>query len=425
MKNVLLAFTFMSLISYSFAQEKGIRFERGLSWNQIKKKAKEENKYIFMNVFATWCGSCRKMDQEIYPSEQLGAYLNDKFVSVKVQADSTGIDDNKVIKCYLDVDQILSESGVNSYPSFLFFSPEGKLLSRDLGYKDVIGLIQLATDVQNPQKQYYTSLENYKKGKVSYKDMPLIARTAKSLGEKQKALGIAEDYINNYLLKGNDSVLFSHDALVFIGDFLGSQESKAFKFFEQNVQKINTVLGEYQAQSKIMDFIYSYYLPQNLETSKNINWDILENSVVSMYGSLGQEIVWGQRMMNYLMSGNDWEKYGKYYKLYYERALKHPRRYYINEMSWALFEQVNDLDVLKFAVEVMKYDLEVYDANAPAAYDTFANLLYKIGRTKEAIEWENKALELDKGSPESRSFKQTIEKMKKGQQTWPVNIKKY
>jgi len=424
MKKILFALAFISLTSYAFTQEKGIRFERGLSWSQIKKKAKDEHKYIFMDVFATWCSPCKKMDKEVYSSEQLGTYINDKFISVKVQADSSESDNDEVKKWYASAHQIVSEYKVTAYPSFLFFSPEGKPLSRDLGYKDVTGLIQIATDAQNPRKQYYILLDEFRKDELPYEEMPSIAHMAKSLGERLVAQEIADDYINNYLLKANDSVIFTWDALAFIGDFLGNQKSKSFKLFEQYSQKINAVLGDYQAQSKIMGFIYSSHLPQNLETSKIINWDEVENSVVSEYGSLGQEIVWGQRMMHYLMSGDDWEKYGKYYKLYYERALRHPRRYYINEMSWTLFERVNDLDVLKFAVEVMRYDLEVYDFNVPGAYDTYANLLYKIGRTTEAIEWENKALEMGKGSPEEKSFKQTIEKMKKGQKTWPLNVKK-
>jgi thiol:disulfide interchange protein len=44
---------------------KGINFENNLSWEQVKEKAKAENKYIFVDCYATWCGPCKAMDKEV------------------------------------------------------------------------------------------------------------------------------------------------------------------------------------------------------------------------------------------------------------------------------------------------------------------------------------------------------------------------
>ena len=44
----------------TIAQEnKGIRFDKSMSWEEVVKKATRENKYIFMDVMATWCGPCQ------------------------------------------------------------------------------------------------------------------------------------------------------------------------------------------------------------------------------------------------------------------------------------------------------------------------------------------------------------------------------
>src|SRR5687768_17445714 len=82
--------------------EKGIKFEQGLSWDQIKAKAKAQNKYIFIDSYATWCGPCKAMDQDVYPSEKVGNFFNDKFVSVKVQFDKMEQDTEQVKKWYAD-----------------------------------------------------------------------------------------------------------------------------------------------------------------------------------------------------------------------------------------------------------------------------------------------------------------------------------
>ena len=49
--------------------------------------------------------------------------------------------------------------------------------------------------------------------------------------------------------------------------------------------------------------------------------------------------------------------------------------------------------------------------------DTYANLLYKLGKKDEAITWEQKALDLAPEG-EKKSYEETLDKMKKGEKTW-------
>ena len=49
--------------------------------------------------------------------------------------------------------------------------------------------------------------------------------------------------------------------------------------------------------------------------------------------------------------------------------------------------------------------------------DTYANILYKLGRTNEAIKVEEKALALADES-DKKGYQDVIDKMKKGEKTW-------
>src|ERR1700754_2014916 len=73
----------------STTKPEGINFVRGLSWEQIKEKAKAENKYIFLDCYTTWCGYCKQMDQRVYPELHVGYEYNEHFISAKVQMDSS------------------------------------------------------------------------------------------------------------------------------------------------------------------------------------------------------------------------------------------------------------------------------------------------------------------------------------------------
>ena len=49
MKKLFQLLLFAPLIA--IAQEKGIRFEKDLTWQQVKERAKASNKYIFVDCF--------------------------------------------------------------------------------------------------------------------------------------------------------------------------------------------------------------------------------------------------------------------------------------------------------------------------------------------------------------------------------------
>lgn len=129
-KMLLLAFL---LPLAAMAQGQGIRFEHGLSWKEVKAKAKKEGKFIFMDCFTTWCGPCKKMSSEVFTEPAVGDFFREKFVSVKVQMDKTSTDDDAVKSWYADAAAIDKAYGVKAYPTFLYFSPEGKLMHMEEG----------------------------------------------------------------------------------------------------------------------------------------------------------------------------------------------------------------------------------------------------------------------------------------------------
>ncbi len=64
MKSMFVLISILLINVALFAQ--GIKFEKTLSWPEICEKAQKENKYIFVDCYTTWCGPCKKMDQEVY-----------------------------------------------------------------------------------------------------------------------------------------------------------------------------------------------------------------------------------------------------------------------------------------------------------------------------------------------------------------------
>lgn len=98
----------------------------------------------------------------------------------------------------------------------------------------------------------------------------------------------------------------------------------------------------------------------------------------------------------------------------------------LNEHAWRVFQmssKTDDLErALKWSYQSQEFFNSLYKDTAHpmrlgnAAYiDTYAQLLYKLGRKEEAIEWQTKAVEAQKITGSSHaSYETTLEKMKDG-----------
>ncbi len=80
-----------------YAQSHGIQFVNDSNWVQLKARARTEKKNIFVDCYTTWCVWCRWLDRQIFPDEKVGQLVNDNFVSVRIQFDSS-THDNAFIK---------------------------------------------------------------------------------------------------------------------------------------------------------------------------------------------------------------------------------------------------------------------------------------------------------------------------------------
>jgi hypothetical protein len=114
-------------------------------------------------------------------------------------------------------------------------------------------------------------------------------------------------------------------------------------------------------------------------------------------------------------------------KMYFKRLDENPpsnlssERVMLNQIAWQTFLYSNDKKLLLKAADWMGkvVQLKLIVGEDPL-FDTYANLLYKIGKTAEALYWEEKAISYTYQLYEETrtSYKNVIEKMKRGEPTY-------
>jgi thioredoxin 1 len=128
--------TIIGLSFFSPAQEKsgnaGIVFFNG-SFKEALTKAKKENKYLFLDAYASWCVPCKTMEAEVYSDSTVGKYFNEKFVAIKIDMEKG--EGPQLAKRLTSID---------GYPSLLFFDSQGHLNKTILGSRKAIDFLNEA-----------------------------------------------------------------------------------------------------------------------------------------------------------------------------------------------------------------------------------------------------------------------------------------
>ena len=63
----------------------------GISWMTVEEaagKLKEVKKPLIIDLYTTWCGWCKQMDRKTYSNKQVAQYLQEKFYTVKLDAET-------------------------------------------------------------------------------------------------------------------------------------------------------------------------------------------------------------------------------------------------------------------------------------------------------------------------------------------------
>ncbi|MES2277934.1 MAG: thioredoxin family protein [Bacteroidota bacterium] len=426
-----------------------VHFEQNLTWQQIKEKAKKENKYIFVDCYATWCGPCKQMDQEVYPNVALGEILNPLFISVKLQIDTSKKDDEQVKAWYPDAHQLSNEYHVNTLPTFLFFSSDGTLVRKANSFRPTIHFLKLALNATDQDKQEYALLAKYKEGKLPDSAVPALIKLLEGAGDNLSASEVARTYIDNYLLKLPEELLFKSDNISLMGKYLKSSDDKTFKLFYDHADQIDkSIAREGYAKAVIQDIIINEELLPRLWRDKAHkepvatmpDWQGLHAIVQDKYGNAYADLSIDFERIAYYRKTMQWTE------LINAEVAAIGKDFFDAQgsMIFTKMERLNDLIYDHFFLhcydkailaKALLWEKQIVDANLQdyADLDTYANLLHKTGHRKEALIWEEKAIVLktaeldeiakahkysDRKKKELEDMKSNLQKIKTGKPTW-------
>ncbi|SEW26089.1 Protein of unknown function, DUF255 [Chitinophaga sp. YR573] len=407
------------------AQNKEINFQTFENWQQVLAKAKAENKTIFVDAYATWCGPCKMMDKEVYTNPKVAEYVNANFIAIKVQMDQAKNDLDHIKGWYADATKIQKKYQIEAMPAFLFLDAAGKQVYRGQGYQHAEAFLAFLKTANDPLENYSVKVDKFKKGMLRGDDLLCLAMQAKKYHDDSLAVQIAGKFKKTVIDHIEPAKLLNPELLDYLASFciLLSVSDPITRFMISHPLRADSLLGKKGFSLQMTDFIIGkdeinpILYKNNKITDEVVNWEVWDKKLSKEYGTKGaQRLLIGYKTEWYRNKA-DWDNFVKY----------SIEKQEINgvDTSWLGRAGLNNLVYFT----ILKYsDNPVYlnkaldymhlaignNQNDDAKLDTYANVLYKLGKKEEALAVENRALSIAEKRKDSNSvkvFRETIEKM--------------
>src|SRR6185295_11188757 len=284
------------------SQEKGVQFEHTLNWTDIRKNAKAENKYIFMHCYTSYCGPSRYMSSVVYPTDEAGNYMNDKFISIKLQLDTTGQDNMQVKNWYNDAHEISETYNIHASPTYMIFDPDGNPVHRFTGQVQTTGeFIEKTKNAFDPGSQYFTLLKKYKEGKRDSAFLHKIATAVIAAYDTAWMNTVVNDYLNT------QQDLYTSENLGLLDYVTHTSHDNGFRVMLNNPRKTDAILGQGFTDRRIHGIIISEEIVQKY-SDKNPDWNVITAAITKKYPDQADQVI-AKAKVGYYMNQKDWDHF--------------------------------------------------------------------------------------------------------------------
>jgi hypothetical protein len=286
-----------------------------------------------------------------------------------------------------------------------------KLVPRAGNYEQATAGFKVEIADQRSEAERYVEL--VKRFKAGERSLDLSRRLA-LMAARQKDVAIATEAADAHVALSSEP--YSRDFWRVVNASTIGSQGKGFALLKARMREANAAAGPQAAEKKLLEIIRSEAIdPYFSHGRTKPDWAELEREVVARFGELGREAVAGTKMM-YDVVNKDWHSFGSSYTRYYSTAI--PRSaYHLITVTYQVFQHVDDIEALQTAAHAMEWLIARNDEIEFGPYeavelDTYAGVLYKLGRKEEALEWQQKAVDVAAGrSPE---MVRRLERMREG-----------
>lgn len=375
-KYIHLFILFVFAANISTAQNRSINFNQS-SFKDLLATAKKENKMIFIDCFTTWCGPCKYMSKNIFTNDSVADFYNQNFINAKIDMEKgEGIDIAKKFK-------------VQNYPTMLYLKSDGTELHRVCGSSEAKEFIQQGKIALDPDKRLAASTEKFNGGKVN------ADKASQYFSLLDEACLSKKDAVTDYFNTVDPKEFSNKENWAIIEKHVNDYYTETFQMFEAEKEKFSALYTPEAINAKLLK-IYSAGLYSAVDIKDMSGYETMKEKLTATKSKEADKIILEADIYK-AEKQNDWNAYAQTVIDYMSKYSPEEANE-LNNYAWTFYEKVDDVLMLNKAEGWAKTACEL--DNTYANNDTYAAVLYKLGKKKEATLAANKAIAIAKENQE-------------------------
>jgi tetratricopeptide (TPR) repeat protein len=426
--------------------------DSSLTWEQLSKRATDEKKLIFIHFENSKCEQCNEVASDGFKNTILKEKFAQNFVSIRVNVASQ------------NGRKLLEKLDIKGELLSVFADPAGNILQRHSGSTNSGMVYAEQADLalnRKGKKQLSEYIREYQAGERSSAFM-----RSYMLMRRESAMPV-EDLLDEYTSLLPVDSLLNLETIKFIyqqGPALNSKTYSRFRVttpwrlidslyrsipLEEAIAINQSIIGN-SFRNAVRDR-NNMLAQQTAIFNQNTYTNDRAGGLLAYQGTLTRYYLAIKDTVNYLLHAKELiernhlrvtaDSLKKLDALAFKRTqasqqknqtrvvkIAPPSQYLhieLNEHAWHFYEMATKKEDLETGLSWSKRSIELFDElkgthssltlGNPNYLDTYAHILYKMGRKEEAFEWQTRAVEAQKITGNAyASFENTLNKMKEG-----------
>jgi thiol-disulfide isomerase/thioredoxin len=337
-------------------------------------------------VYATWCGPCKYLAKNVFPKDSAGDFFNQHFISVKLDAEKDwGI---AFAKTY----------GVKAYPTLLFFDAKGQLMHRKVGAPMyAANLVEIGQQALDPNQRYFDLHQRFQAGEREKQFLAAYVKATQGLADQSQQ---AIDAYHSVTTTAEERL--TADYWHHLRAAVSQINSPTFQFVLDHRRDYAKVVPE----ADVLSFIERTFKNAIYQASKDSN-EKAYLAIRKEFKSAKLEWIDEADYMFYSHYGTPEARFKARAK-YIDKNINTLSSNDLNNDAWQVFESYpKDIPKLTKATAWAKrsVELKAYFANL----DTYANLLFAIGKHSEALQVAQQAIDIAKAANALEEAQSTVD----------------
>lgn len=372
------SFFLLSLIALTATAQlsaQGMVFHEG-TWAEVQAAAKAQNKPIFVDAYATWCGPCKRMSADVFPDKEVGEFMNKNYINYKLDVEKgEGV-------------AFSEKYGVSLLPTLFYFDAKGELTHKVVGGATAANFIDASKKALLPENQLFAQKAKFDGGNrdkafvLSYLTMLLDAAESE----------LATPVFVAYWTLLDDKERQSEASFNLLANAANDYTSPQFEYFLKNKAAYQTAVGEDRAAA---------YLDQVLQqaAAKATSAELIKNpkkdlpaAAKKLHHIMPDKKAYIDHIVAFTYYAQLESTSKEALDTYHEHYMKYSVYWQqLNAAAWATVEQ-RDKKQYKRALQWINRSIS-FEKNF-FNLDTKAWLLHLTGKNKEALAAAEEAVKL-------------------------------